>query len=77
MTKTDENLNISVDSQLICTKLPEQDFFFWARQNESKESYAMIKTDKNLNISAEIGFRDKVTFWFWEILFHVDHSVLL
>ena len=37
----------------------------------------MIKTDKNLNISAEIGFRDKVKFWFWEILLHVDHSELL
>ena len=22
----------------------------------------------------EIGFREKVTFWPWEILLHIDHS---
>ena len=24
----------------------------------------------------KIGFKNKMTFWFWEILLHVDHSVL-
>ena len=53
MIKTDKNLNISADSQLICTKLSEQGSFFQASQNESKKCYARIKTDKNLNISAD------------------------
>ena len=45
--------NISVESQPICTKPSEQGSFLQACQNESKEWYAMIKTDGNLNISAE------------------------
>ena len=53
MIKTDENLNISAKSQLICTEPSEQGLFFQASQNESKECYAMIKTDENSNISAE------------------------
>ena len=53
MAKTDENSNISADSQLICTKLAEQGSFFHANQNESKKCYATIKTDKNFNISAD------------------------
>ena len=24
----------------------------------------------------KIGFKNKMTFWFWETLLHVDHSVL-
>ena len=51
--KTDKNLNISADSQLICTKLSEQGSFFWGGQNESKKYYARIKTYENLNISAD------------------------
>ena len=53
MAKTDENLNISADSQLICTKLSEQGSFFHAGENESKKCYATIKTDINFNISAD------------------------
>ena len=53
MIKTDKNLNISVESQPICTKPSEQGSFFQAGKNESKECYAVIKTDENLNISAE------------------------
>ena len=53
MIKTNKNLNISVESQLISTEPSEQDSFFWASQNESKEWYAMIKTDENSNISVE------------------------
>ena len=45
-----KNLNISAESQPICTKPSEQGLFFQAGQNESKECYAMIKTDKNSNI---------------------------
>ena len=53
MIKTDKNLNISADSQLIFTKLSKQGSFFQGSQNESKESCAMIKTDKNVKISAD------------------------
>ena len=53
MIKTDENSNISVEFQLICTESSEQGLFLQAGQNESKELYAMIKTDKNSNISVE------------------------
>ena len=31
-----------------------------------------LKCEKN----EKIGFKNKMTFWFWEILLHVDHSVL-
>ena len=48
-----KNLNIPVESWPMCIKASEQDSFFPASQNESKECYAMIKTDENLNISAE------------------------
>ena len=51
MIKTYGNLNIK--SQPICTKPSEQGSFFRANRNESKECYAMIKTDRNINISAE------------------------
>ena len=51
--KTDKNLNISADSQLICTKLSEQGLLFWAGRNESKKCYARSKTYKNLIISAD------------------------
>ena len=53
MIKTDENLNISVESQLICNLTSEQDSLFVTGQNESKECYATVKTDENLNISVE------------------------
>ena len=48
-----KHLNISVESWPIFTESSEQALFFSASQNESKECYAMIKTDENLNISAE------------------------
>ena len=51
--KTDKNLSISANSQLICTKLSEQCLFFWVSQNECKKCYVTIKTDKNINISAD------------------------
>ena len=56
-----KNLNISVESWPICIKPSEQGSFFWASQYESKECYAMIKTDENLNISAE-------SWLIWQIL---------
>ena len=56
-----KNLNISVESWLICIKPTEQASFFWGSQYESKECYAMIKTDENLNISAE-------SWLIWQIL---------
>ena len=49
MIKTDKNLNISVDSQPILTKLSEQGSFFYASQNESKKLYVMIKTEQEVN----------------------------
>ena len=51
MAKTEVNLNISADSQPICTELSEQGPFFWISWNESKKCYAMIKAVENLNIS--------------------------
>ena len=48
-----KNLNISEKSWPICTKPSEQGLFFPAGQNESKEYYAMIKTDENLNITSD------------------------
>ena len=48
-----KNLNISAESWPICTKPSEQGLFFPAGQNESKEYYAMIKTDENLNITSD------------------------
>ena len=48
MIKTDENLGISVDSQLICTQLSEQGSFFQASWNESKKCYDKIKTEQKL-----------------------------
>ena len=39
--------------QLIYTQLSEQGSFYRDGQNESKKCYATIKTDENLNISAE------------------------
>ena len=56
-----KNLNISVESWPIFTESSEQALFFSASQNESKECYAMIKTDENLNISAE-------SWLIWQIL---------
>ena len=53
MIKTDESLDISAESQLICTKPSEQGSFFWISRNESKECYTTIKSDENSNISAE------------------------
>ena len=63
MIKTDENSNISAESQPICTKPSEQGSFFQAGQNESKEWYTMIKTDGNLNISAESQLILTEPFW--------------
>ena len=37
-------------------KPSEQGSFFWASQNESKQWYAMIKTYKNINISANYQY---------------------
>ena len=63
MIKTDENLNISAESQLICTKPSEQGSFFWISQNESKECYTTIKSDENSNISAEFQqFQQKLKY---------------
>ena len=42
-----------MDYQLICTEHSEQGLFFRAGKNEPKKCYATIKTDKNLNISAD------------------------
>ena len=67
MIKTYKNLNISADSQLICTKLSEQGSFFWAGQNESKKSYAVIKTEQKVNFSS--GFSMELG-----ISLHVGHS---
>ena len=47
MIKTDEKLNISVESQPICTQLSEQGSFFQASQNESKACDATIKTEQS------------------------------
>ena len=55
--KTYENLNISADSQLICTKLSEQGLCFWGCQNESKKSYAMIKTEQKVNFSSGLSMK--------------------
>ena len=55
MIKTDKNLNISADSQLICTELSEQGSFFPAGLNESKKCYAMIKNEKKLNFSSRLS----------------------
>ena len=52
-SKLMKTLNISAKSRLICAEPSEQGSFFQADQNESKECYAMIKTDGNLNISEE------------------------
>ena len=46
-------------------------FNFWWSAKWS-EQWNSIKMWKN----AKIGFKNKVTFWFWEILLHVDQSVL-
>ena len=63
MIKTDENLNISAESQLICTKPSEQGSFFWISRNESKECYTTIKSDENSNISAEFQqFQQKLKY---------------
>ena len=51
--KSNKNLNISAESEPICTEPSEQGSFFEASWNETKECYAMIKTDKKLNISVE------------------------
>ena len=48
-----KKLNISAESSLIFTKPLEQGSFFPAGQNECKECYAMIKTNKNSNMSVE------------------------
>ena len=32
-----------------------------------------MKCDRNVK---KIGFKNKMTFWFWETLLHVDHSVI-
>ena len=48
-----KNLNISAEFWSICTKPSEQGSFFWASQNESKECYAMIKTDEITLISQQ------------------------
>ena len=53
MVKTNNNLNISADSQLICTKHSDQGSFFEADQSESQKCYATIETDKKFNISAD------------------------
>ena len=34
----------------------------------------VMKCDQNVK-NEKIGFINKMTFWFWEILLHVDHSV--
>ena len=39
---------LGVESWPICIKPTEQGLFFWASQYESKECYAMIKTDQNI-----------------------------
>ena len=53
-------LNILAEYEQFCTKHSEQGLFCQARQNESKEWYATVKTYKNVNISAEYQwFRTK------------------
>ena len=42
--------------------------------NESQPKCKKMATNKIE--MRKIGFKNKVTFWFWEILLHVDHSVL-
>ena len=56
MIKTHKNINISVEYQWFCTKPSEQDSFFQASRNESKEWYAMTETYENINISMEMSF---------------------
>ena len=51
-------LNISAGSQQKCTKPSEQDLFFWASQNESKKSYAMIKIEQKVKYFS--GFSTKM-----------------
>ena len=51
LTKVCPPLNISAEYQQFCMRPTEQDLFFQAGQNESKEWYAMIKTYKNVIIS--------------------------
>ena len=56
----DQNLQkhkyLSMGYQYFCMKPSEQGSFFWAGQNESKQWYAMIKTYKNINISAKYQY---------------------
>ena len=40
------------DINISAQNLPKQDSFFWDSRNECKHWYAMIKTYKNINISA-------------------------
>ena len=53
LVKFQQKLKFSVEFWPICTKPSEQGSILWASQNESKECYAMIKTDESPNISAE------------------------
>ena len=48
----------------------------WLRNmsNESQPKCEKMATKWKWN--EKIGFKNKVTFWFWQILLHVDHSVL-
>ena len=47
---------LSMGYQYFCIKPSEQGSFFPAGQNESKQWYAMIKTYKNINISARYQY---------------------
>ena len=55
MIETYKNVNISVEYQRFCMKPSAQGSFFRVDRNESKESYAMIETYKNLNIQQNIN----------------------
>ena len=68
MIKTDENLNFSVDSQLIHTELSEQGSFCQAGQNKFKKCYVMIKNEQNKIFP--VGSQCS-----WEISLHVGDSV--
>ena len=58
-----------------CTKPLEQGSFFQVGWNESKECYAMIKTDGNLNISAESQLICTSNFfWVFQLLWIVSHQ---
>ena len=80
-TSDDWLSDLSDESQPKCEKRPpksskiEMLVFGLCSTSDDWPNNLSNKIQSKCEKMKKIGFENKMTFWFWEILLHVDHSV--